>query len=59
VRPVLQISMILIYVLAGFSKLNTDFLNPQVSCAGSMLADLAEVATRRTFGLPVCSSAPR
>jgi hypothetical protein len=52
VRPVLQVSMILIYVLAGFSKLNTDFLNPQVSCAGSMLADLAAVATRRTFGVP-------
>ena len=52
VRPVLQLSMILIYVLAGFSKLNTDFLNPQVSCAGSMLADLAEAAMRRTFGVP-------
>jgi hypothetical protein len=52
VRPVLQVSMILIYVLAGFSKLNTDFLNPQVSCAGSMLADLAVAAMRETFGVP-------
>ena len=52
VRPVLQVSMILIYALAGFSKLNADFINPQVSCAGSMLAGLATVATRRTFGVP-------
>ena len=52
VRPVLQVSMILIYVLAGFSKLNTDFINPQVSCVGSMLADLAAAAARRTFGVP-------
>jgi hypothetical protein len=52
VRPALQVSMILIYILAGFSKLNTDFINPEVSCAGRMLADLATMATRRTFGVP-------
>ncbi len=52
VRPVLQVSMILIYVLAGFSKLNTDFFNPDVSCAGKMLEDLTAFATRRSLGVP-------
>lgn len=52
VRPVLQSSMILIYVLAGFAKLNTDFFNSDVSCVGSMVEQLANVATRRTLGIP-------
>src|SRR5512147_1403789 len=52
VRPVLQLSMVLIYVLAGFDKLNADFLNPGVSCVGGMLADLTRVATRTVFGVP-------
>src|SRR5919112_1234507 len=45
VRPVLRASLILIYCLAGFHKLNTDFLNPQVSCAGAMLSDVVEVGS--------------
>lgn len=52
VRHVLQVSMVLIYVLAGFAKLNTDFINPQVSCVGGMLSDLAAIATRRMLGVP-------
>jgi len=44
VRPVLQVSMIVIYVMAGFAKLNTDFLNPSVSCVGDMMHDLRTVA---------------
>jgi hypothetical protein len=44
VRPVLQVTMIAIYVMAGFAKLNTDFLNPAVSCVGNMLHDLRTVA---------------
>src|SRR5204862_256100 len=43
VRPVLQVTMIAIYVMAGFAKLNTDFLNPAVSCVGNMMHDLGTV----------------
>src|SRR5918994_2539682 len=42
VRPVLRASLILVYCLAGFHKLNTDFFNPQVSCAGRMLSAVVE-----------------
>lgn len=52
VRPVLQASMILVYVLAGFAKLNTDFINPEVSCVGSMIHDLARVAKGQELGVP-------
>lgn len=44
VRPVLQVTMIAIYIMAGFAKLNTDFLNPGVSCVGDMMHDLRTVA---------------
>jgi hypothetical protein len=47
VRPVLQVTMIAIYVMAGFAKLNTDFLNPTVSCVGDMMHDLRTVARIR------------
>ena len=43
VRPVLRASLILVYCLAGFHKLNSDFLNPQVSCAGAMLSEVVEL----------------
>jgi hypothetical protein len=52
VRPVLQASMILIYALAGFDKLNTDFINPEVSCVGSMIQDLTRVAKGHALGVP-------
>jgi hypothetical protein len=44
VRPVLQVTMVALYVMAGFAKLNTDFLNPAVSCVGDMMHDLRTVA---------------
>jgi len=47
VRPVLQVTMIAVYVLAGFAKLNTDFLNPAVSCVADMMSDLRAVAGTR------------
>jgi hypothetical protein len=52
IRPVLRASLILIYCLAGFHKLNSDFLNPQVSCAGAMLSrmlDLGSIVTSNIF----------
>lgn len=45
IRPVLRASLILIYCLAGFHKLNSDFFNPQVSCAGAMLSEVVEVGS--------------
>ena len=42
VRPVLRASLILIYCLAGFDKLNSDFFNPQVSCAGALLSKVVD-----------------
>lgn len=47
IRPVLQITMVALYVMAGFAKLNTDFLDPAVSCVGDMMYDLRSVAAIR------------
>jgi hypothetical protein len=52
VRPVLQVSMILVYAVAGFDKLNADFLNPEVSCVRAMVGDLARLVHGRTLGVP-------
>ena len=52
VRPVLQASMILVYSLAGFAKLNRDFLNPSVSCVGDMVGDLTSLVRSRAAGVP-------
>jgi hypothetical protein len=35
--PVLRLSLVLLYLLAFFHKLNTDFLDPDVSCTGTLL----------------------
>jgi hypothetical protein len=53
VRPALQVSLVLVYVLAGFAKLNTDFLNPAVSCAGTMVGSLTRAARSEVAGVPV------
>ncbi len=52
VRPVLQLSMILVYTLAGFHKLNTDFFNPAVSCVADLVGDLTRMAGSRVAGVP-------
>jgi hypothetical protein len=44
-RPLLQGTVILMYFLAGFHKLNTDFINPQVSCVTMMVDGLAKIAS--------------
>lgn len=54
VRPVLGASLILVYCLAGFHKLNSDFFNPQVSCAGEMLSKmvaLGSIVTSNVFSV--------
>jgi hypothetical protein len=53
ISPVLRASLILVYVLAGFHKLNRDFLDPDVSCAGSMLGDVVSTMRAHIFGVPV------
>jgi hypothetical protein len=53
VRPVLQVTLMLVYALAGFAKLNRDFLDPGVSCVGSMVDDLTRLAERRVAGVPL------
>jgi hypothetical protein len=51
-RPVLQVSVILVYVLAGFHKLNADFVNPDVSCVRRMFGDLSAMARSDVAGIP-------
>jgi hypothetical protein len=51
-RPLLQSTAILMYFLAGFHKLNTDFANPTVSCITSMTEDLARMVRSRLLGVP-------
>ena len=43
-RPVLQGSLILVYALAGFHKLNASFFDPAVSCVDKLLGDLNGMA---------------
>jgi hypothetical protein len=57
VRPMLRASLILVYCLAGFHKLNSDFLNPQVSCAGAMLLKVVELGSIVTANIFSSSAA--
>ena len=52
VRPVLQLSMMLVYALAGFAKLNTDFFDPAVSCVADLVGDLDRMVGSRVLGIP-------
>jgi hypothetical protein len=51
-RPLLQATAILVYFLAGFHKLNADFVNPDVSCVGDLLGDLSAMARSEVAGIP-------
>jgi hypothetical protein len=51
-RPVLQGSLILMYALAGFHKLNSDFFDPDVSCVDKLLGDLNGMARTTPLGIP-------
>ena len=53
IRPVLQVTAILVYFMAGFHKLNRDFFNPDVSCVGDMTNSLAKLATSQIAGIPL------
>jgi hypothetical protein len=51
-RPLLQVSMILVYALAGFHKLNRDFFDPAVSCVRDLMGDLIHMFGSRVVGVP-------
>ena len=51
-RPVLQVTTLIMYFLAGFHKLNVDFFDPAVSCVGGMVGSLSRVATSTLAGIP-------
>jgi hypothetical protein len=51
-RPVLQATMVLVYTLSGFHKLNADFFNPDVSCVADMAGYLASMASSQVLGIP-------
>jgi hypothetical protein len=51
-RPLLQTAAILVYFLAGFHKLNFDFVDPGVSCAADMLHSLSRMARSEILGVP-------
>ncbi len=50
VRPLIQVTAILVYFLAGFNKLNAGFVNPEVSCVKGMSDRLFALATT-PFGI--------
>ena len=51
--PVLRIGLVLVYVIAGFDKLNSDFLNPAASCAAGMLASIIDAMRTQFLGVPL------
>lgn len=51
--PVLRLSLILVYVIAGFDKLNSDFLDPAASCAAGMLRSIVSAMQTRVLGVPL------
>jgi hypothetical protein len=51
-RPVLQVTLILVYFLAGFHKLNRDFVNPAVSCVTGTIDSLWAAARSSLAGVP-------
>ena len=53
ISPLLRLSLVLVYFLAGFHKLNSDYFNPEASCAADVLG-LVIAALFRTsvLGIP-------
>lgn len=51
--PVLRLGLILVYVLAGFDKLNSDFFDTDASCAAGMLRSVINAMQTRVLGVPV------
>lgn len=51
--PVLRSGLILVYVIAGFDKLNSDFFDPAASCAAGMLRSITVAMSTRVLGVPL------
>lgn len=51
--PVLRSGLILVYVIAGFDKLNADFFDPAASCAAGILGSIVHAMQTRVLGLPL------
>ena len=51
--PMLRVSLIMVYFLAGFHKLNRDYFNPEVSCATGMLSNVVSMMRSSILGVPV------
>lgn len=51
--PVLRLGLILVYVIAGFDKLNSDFFDPAASCAAGMLRSIVDAMQTRFLGVPL------
>ena len=52
ISPLLRVSLVLLYFIAGFHKLNADYFNSRVSCANSMLGRVISMMRTEVFGLP-------
>nr|WP_313774670.1 hypothetical protein [Mycobacterium sp.] len=51
--PVLRLGLILVYVLAGFHKLNSDFFDTEASCAAGMIGSVINAMNTPILGMPV------
>jgi hypothetical protein len=51
-KPVLRLILITLFFIAGFHKLNWDFLNPEVSCVNFVVGLLEGRVFRSIFGVP-------
>lgn len=53
-----RLMLIVTYTVAGFHKLNYDFVNPEVSCIRDFLATFRSILTSPLFTDPVASKIP-
>ncbi|MGW0158952.1 hypothetical protein ACWDUN_06470 [Mycobacterium sp. NPDC003323] len=53
IAPILRISLILIYALAGFHKLNTDYLDIAASCAAGIFTSVIRALQTSLLGIPL------
>lgn len=51
-RPLLQVTLCIVYFMAGFHKLNADFVNPAVSCVTGTMTGLWDMVRSNLLGLP-------
>jgi len=52
ISPLLRLSLVLVYFLAGFHKLNSDYFNPEASCAAGFLGLVIAALRTSVLGIP-------